>query len=607
MLRKSLIFMVALGCCSAAGFAADSVTQAVGLPSAPATNGDAAVEATLLFYADRGMFEVANPGLPVEDFEEGMVAPGGVLGCDAPIDSSTNNACFVPGDILPGVSFSDDPGPDAGGLLLLGAGFNGNPSISFGSNTFTDQTVIDFNPPVLAAGMDLQCHYSADTVDVEIFGTGAVSLGVFQSGCTNDGTFFGVRAMSGLAIERITVYSPTNQVELMDDLTFGSPTPTLATFANRANFDIANPGLPIEDFEEGMVAPGGVLGCDAPIDNSTNNACFVPGDILPGVIFSDDPGPDVDGLLLLGAGFNGNPSISFGTNTYNDKTVIEFNPPVPAAGMDLQCHFSADTVDVEIYGTGGVPLAAFQSNCPNEGAFFGVSAMSGIEIERIVLFSPTNQVELLDDLAFGVPVHPMGFTTYDNRATFDLVNPGLPIEDFEEGMVAPAGLVTCDPPVNSFSNDACFVPGDILTGISFEDGPGPDPLDVIILGPGFNGNPSVTLLSNTFTDEFVINFGPPVRSVGMDLQCHFGATDVDVHVFGDGGVFLGTAVSACTNGGTFLGIKSTSPEDIEQIRIVDPLGSVAEGVDDIAFGTSTQIFVDGFESGDTSEWSNTGP
>lgn len=74
------------------------------------------------FYTDRPTFDASNHGLSIEDFEEGVVPVNGAVPMDAPLDSTTNNGFFAPGDILPGIRFQDNPGPDANHLFLTGDG-----------------------------------------------------------------------------------------------------------------------------------------------------------------------------------------------------------------------------------------------------------------------------------------------------------------------------------------------------------------------------------------------------------------------------------------------------------------------------------------------------
>ncbi len=193
-------------------------------------------------------------------------------------------------------------------------------------------------------------------------------------------------------------------------------TAALVTYASRAVFDVANPGLPVEDFEDGDAAPGGFLVCDAPLGAGGSAACgFAPGDILPGIAFQDNPGPEAGALILLGAGTSLNPSQALITNTFADSFDILFNPPVSAAGMDLHSTPSPgqgppDLVGIQLYDAGGALIASFADvDASGPGNFWGV--VSGTPVGRISILSQSNQAEGVDNLAFGTALAPSGIPT----------------------------------------------------------------------------------------------------------------------------------------------------------------------------------------------------
>src|SRR6266571_8891872 len=94
--------------------------------SRPASlQADAATsEPTLTFSSSRADFVAQFPDLVLEDFEAGNVADGDVVGCPGPLDATSNNVCFSPGGILPGIRFNSDhtSGQDETGedVALLG-------------------------------------------------------------------------------------------------------------------------------------------------------------------------------------------------------------------------------------------------------------------------------------------------------------------------------------------------------------------------------------------------------------------------------------------------------------------------------------------------------
>ena len=126
----------------------------------------AATVGNITVYTDRNVFNGAFPGLPIEDFEEGDAPPGDFLVCDAPLDSSGSASCgFAPGDILGGVSFTDNPGPDSGSLILLGVGASLNPSQALIANTFADAFDASLRPAA-RAGDNQVFYYEIDFVEV---------------------------------------------------------------------------------------------------------------------------------------------------------------------------------------------------------------------------------------------------------------------------------------------------------------------------------------------------------------------------------------------------------------------------------------------------------
>ena len=171
----------------------------------------------LTFYTDRPTFNLANPGLPIEDFEEGNVGAGGVISFDGPLDSTSNNTGFMPGDILPGISFV----ASTTDLALTGDGFLGIPTKAIGPNSFGDTFDILFTTPVLAAGMDVLTPLNASVVTASVFGEGNVLLGSTMINASATPTFFGVSNMA--AITRINLDAEANGGEIIDNIAFGSP------------------------------------------------------------------------------------------------------------------------------------------------------------------------------------------------------------------------------------------------------------------------------------------------------------------------------------------------------------------------------------------------
>jgi PKD repeat protein len=220
MIRRSRLAAVA----SLLGLAGIGCDQPVG-PRPVLIQAEAAASSpALVFSASRADFDAQFPNLPVESFEAGNVADADVVGCPGPLDATSNNTCFSPGGILPGIRFNSDhtSGLDETGqdVALLGNGFGGIPHSKQLVATFTvDGFVIEFTENVTAAGMDL-VSYAEDNCQVDVFGLNDVLLGSTTAPCTKAGTFWGVSSATPIA--RIRIYSPTHQFEGVDNVAFGA-------------------------------------------------------------------------------------------------------------------------------------------------------------------------------------------------------------------------------------------------------------------------------------------------------------------------------------------------------------------------------------------------
>jgi hypothetical protein len=179
---------------------------------------------SLTFYTDRGAFQAANPGLPLEDFGDNNVPPGGVAQCtDLPTDSTTNDACFLPGQILPGVAYFPS---DATANALLEVGFAGNQCAALGPDQFAANMEIDFAPAVRALGFDYSCGFAATEggVDmmIEVFGPGG-SLGSTSVPCAflPSFSFFGVDTSDPGGITQIVTTIAGSFGDLTCNIEFG--------------------------------------------------------------------------------------------------------------------------------------------------------------------------------------------------------------------------------------------------------------------------------------------------------------------------------------------------------------------------------------------------
>lgn len=180
-----------------------------------------------------------------------------------------------------------------------------------------------------------------------------------------------------------------------------------------------------------------------------------------------------------------------------------------------------------------------------------------------------------------LPIQPEVSGVFDDRATFLAQFPDLPLEDFEEGRVADRDAAACPGPLDATSDNACFHPGEILPGVRFNSELPAGGAELALVGSGFSGAASKTIVAGEFPDAFIIEFtSGNVTAAGMDLVAYFNNDVCRIDVFGENGLITSTT-APCTNGGTFWGVSAT--EIITRIRISSPTGQ-AEGVDNISFG-----------------------
>lgn len=169
------------------------------------------------------------------------------------------------------------------------------------------------------------------------------------------------------------------------------------------------------------------------------------------------------------------------------------------------------------------------------------------------------------------------------------MNPVIEIQDFTHANQPPSlGFLQCDTPVNSNSSDECFLPGDILEGISFTQSPDPDN-NILLLGTDSRGsqNPPFVLTNNNFESDFVINFDPAVNAVGMNVGCAEVdgpcSANVNVRVYGSSALLGFTTISVTNDFDTFVGMTTSEP--IARV-VLEPEGGTQQvrGVQSVFFG-----------------------
>lgn len=188
---------------------------------------------------------------------------------------------------------------------------------------------------------------------------------------------------------------------------------------------------------------------------------------------------------------------------------------------------------------------------------------------------------LLLSLAILINVAPAQaqVTFIGTRTTFNLVAPGLPVEDFEEADVADEDVGVMDGPLDSATNNEFFQTGDILPGLSITS----DQTEIAIIGANFASLvPSKSVFGNAFDSTLVASFTGGVNAVGLDLYAFDVDGDRTVRIFSSSGEIASTTLFTLTSG-SFLGFTSTVP--VTSV-VVDGVSDANSGFDNIAFGNA---------------------
>jgi hypothetical protein len=222
---KSILFAVGVLAASSASAMGSSwsQTERILVPGAGRTASVSAPTGGLQTFGDEASFEAAvgDPGaLSSESFDGGATPPGVVNTCNEPVNSSSNDPCFAPGDLIDGFSVTSTSGT---GIVILGPQFLGpvQDSAVIGANSFADATIVTFDPPVTAISADYYGGSDANAVTVEAFDEGGGSLGAgnAQPSAVDTPQFLGL--ISDTPIASIVITAANDDGELFDNLRFG--------------------------------------------------------------------------------------------------------------------------------------------------------------------------------------------------------------------------------------------------------------------------------------------------------------------------------------------------------------------------------------------------
>ncbi|PKP23930.1 MAG: hypothetical protein CVU03_14140, partial [Bacteroidetes bacterium HGW-Bacteroidetes-2] len=183
------------------------------------------------------------------------------------------------------------------------------------------------------------------------------------------------------------------------------------TFTSRVDFNTAcGSALTLENFAGG---PGVILGC-GPIISSAGEACFLPGEIQPGIQVTMNGG---DNTVYIPSGSFGNANPMVGANTFVNFTILNFpDNNVNSVGLDLIALTAGGTIQVRVFGTGGL-IDSYNVTSPVSTVFFGVIATEtivSIQLEDLTLVN----AELVGMVEYGTCGGGGGGCTPSDITTF---------------------------------------------------------------------------------------------------------------------------------------------------------------------------------------------
>jgi|GEM_PF-5947377 len=191
---------------------------------------------------------------------------------------------------------------------------------------------------------------------------------------------------------------------------------TLIKFEDRIAFDLAVPGLVVEDFESSSTDPGptglgatGLAVIAGPLSAVSSNAVFSSGDVAPGARFDAGFGSEPLAVLRTQA-LPGLPSRALGAADPGRILNIRLDPGNYHLGFDLWTAESlrqlvSELVMIEVYDPFGGLLASHEVGASPQGpTFYGIST-DGVGIGRVSVFSAAASsvsiTPLIDNVAFG--------------------------------------------------------------------------------------------------------------------------------------------------------------------------------------------------------------
>lgn len=186
--------------------------------------------AAVITYSDRSSFESAAPGLATETFDSGTPQDYGPFAYDniaAPLDATTSNSVFAPGDLLPGFQILEAGGSNGDDTLLVYQSAATGNSVAVGANYFVATLDIAFTAGTNAFGFDF---WTMD--DLTALGSSLMTISLYDlnndliesfnvTSSSSERLFFG--AISDTVVGRVNVAAAQSQSEIIDNLSFEAP------------------------------------------------------------------------------------------------------------------------------------------------------------------------------------------------------------------------------------------------------------------------------------------------------------------------------------------------------------------------------------------------
>jgi len=180
----------------------------------------------VVIYNTRAAFDAATGVLPVERFERGLVPLGDIVDCGRVLSSTTDDACFRPGDIMAGLSIGSVDGTD---MVSINTAL-GLQSTVVGPNSSTGDTDLRFTMPgINAIGFDIYTPENSGSMSMavelyDISGLMDVTPLIVEEGGR---VFYGA---TGTNLTRVIINDQGGSVrEFIDDVAFGTVVPEPST------------------------------------------------------------------------------------------------------------------------------------------------------------------------------------------------------------------------------------------------------------------------------------------------------------------------------------------------------------------------------------------